>query len=237
VIFFCILFLMVFWGSRAIGKHCFPSRLAERLKVFTRSHALPRNVPASLMKKQPNQIYSALSSLHLIQFVQDFFKGSRYSHLLRELPDALDLLCICMEAGLAMDAALVKVAHEMERHGSQLGSEIKHLSLSLSAGLGKEAALKQFAQRIGGDEVHALVSLLIQSERFGTSILASLRVQSDMMRERRKQKIEEQAAKMGLKMLMPLVLCHLPALFIILLGPACIQLYRVFSPFLSAVSN
>jgi Flp pilus assembly protein TadB len=237
VILFSALFLLVFWGSGSILRHFFPSKLDLRIHAFTSQSVVRANTPQHLIKKLPgkkqNKFYkSKLSDLGLF-----FLNRSRQSQILRDLPDALDLLCICLEAGQSMDAALLRVADELDRSKSPLGSEIKQLSLSLRAGLGKETALKEFASRVGGDEVHALVSLLIQAERYGTSIALSLKVQSDMMRERRKQKVEEQASKMGLKMLIPLVLCHLPALFIVLLGPACIELYRTFSPLWSGATG
>jgi len=237
MIILSLLFLVVFWGAWVLFNRSFPNRVVQRITSFSGSTRANEESSPPLIKHTSRTQQSSLSRFTLFKVVSWYWNRARQRRSRTDLPDALDLLCVCMEAGLAMDAALHKVAHEMQRHGSELGNDLQHLSLSLSAGMGKEAALRQFAESVGGDEVKALVSLLLQAERFGTSVVASLRVQSDMIRERRKQNAEEQASKIGLKMLMPLVLCHLPALFMVLLGPACIDLYRNLSPLVSVAHN
>jgi len=230
VITLIVLFLFVFWGSQRLFQRSFLSPTQLRLKKLLEQRFGLRHLQAK-SQKQVLILAETKPSRHFIdqqwQRYQHFF---RQHALLKDLPDALDLLCVCMEAGLAMDAALVKVAQEMRQHKSPLGQELEYLSVSLLAGLSKEIALRQFANKIGGTEIHTLVSLLIQAERFGTSIVASLRVHADMMRDQRRIKAQEEASKIGLKLLLPIVFCHLPALFIILLGPACIQLYRTLLP-------
>jgi hypothetical protein len=237
VITLIALFLLVFWGSQSFFQRSYSSPTQLRLKKlleqrFGLRHPQPKSNKQVLMLAEVKPSH---------RFIDQQWK--RYQHffrqhaLLKDLPDALDLLCVCMEAGLALDAALVKVAQEMRHHKRPLGQELEYLSVSLLAGLSKEIALRQFANKIGGTEIHTLVSLLIQAERFGTSIVASLRVHADMMREQKRLKSQEDASKIGLKLLLPIVFCHLPALFIILLGPACIQLYRTLSPLWDVATN
>jgi hypothetical protein len=232
VIALITLFLLVFWGSKRILELLYRTPTQSRLKKFFERDIGERDEPLKPQKQTLILPDKHASQRFFYQYWQRYQHIYRQKSLLKELPDALDLLCVCMEAGLAMDAALVKVAQEMQHHKSPLGEELEYLSISLLAGLSKETALRQFAQKTGGAEIHTLVSMLIQAERFGTSIMLSLRVHADMMREQRRLKSQEDASKIGLKLLLPLVFCHLPALFIVLLGPACIQLYRTLSPLL-----
>lgn len=233
-----LLFVMVFWIAMHYLGQWFPSRILTRLNTFLKPHShfspFPRflEIPFFSGLLRP-RLKSFLSVLHSF-FLHYVDAPRRRQRILADLPNALDLWCICMEAGLTFEAALSRIAREMNHQGNDLGQELHYLSLSLNAGLSKEAALRQFAIRVGGDQVHAVVSLLIQAERFGTSVVHSLHAHADMLREQRRQLAQEHASKIGLKLLLPLVLCHLPALFMVLLGPACIQLYRTLSPLWSA---
>jgi tight adherence protein C len=154
----------------------------------------------------------------------------RKREIFESFPDALDLLTVCVEAGLGMDAALSRVANEMALRSPALAEELQLVNLELRAGNGKEKALRNLALRSGVQDVDALVAMLIQAERFGTSIAESLRVQSDMLRTKRRQRAEEQAAKIALKLLFPLIFFIFPSLLLVLLGPAFIQIYRVLLP-------
>lgn len=157
----------------------------------------------------------------------------RQREILEAFPDALDLMTVCIEAGLAIDAALMRVADEM-RHKSQALSEELHLvTLELRAGASKEKALRNLAMRTGVEDVDALVAMLIQAERFGTSIADALRVHADMLRTKRRQRAEEAAAKIALKLLFPLIFCIFPSMLLVLLGPAFIRIYRVLLPLMS----
>jgi tight adherence protein C len=157
----------------------------------------------------------------------------RKREIFEAFPDALDLMTVCVEAGLAIDAALMRVADEM-RHKSQALSEELHLvTLELRAGASKEKALRNLAVRTGVEDVDALVAMLIQAERFGTSIADSLRVHADMLRTKRRQRAEEAAAKIALKLLFPLIFCIFPSMLLVLLGPAAIRVYRVLLPIMS----
>jgi len=154
----------------------------------------------------------------------------RQNEVFESFPDALDLMTICVEAGLGVDAALSRVATEIGLTSPVLSEEMTLVTLELRAGGTKEKALRNLALRTGVEDVDALVSMLIQAERFGTSIAASLRIQSDLLRTKRRMRAEETAAKIGLKLLFPLIFFIFPALMIVLMGPAMIQIYRVLLP-------
>jgi tight adherence protein C len=153
----------------------------------------------------------------------------RQKEIQRALPDALDLLVICVEAGLGLNQALVRVAVEM-RHVSQLMTEeITRANLQIRAGTPREQALLTMADRTGVAAVRSLVTMLIQTERFGTSIAHSLRIHAESLRTKRRQAAEEAAAKTTLKMIFPLATCIFPALFVVILGPALIQIAQSFA--------
>jgi tight adherence protein C len=154
----------------------------------------------------------------------------RQLEIVQSFPDALDLMTICVEAGLGIDAALSRVAGEIGLSSPVLAEEMTLVTLELRAGLSKEKALRNFALRTGVEDVDSLVAMLIQAERFGTSIGASLRVQSDLLRTKRRLRAEETAAKIGLKLLFPLIFFIFPSLMTVLLGPAILQIYRVLLP-------
>ena len=159
----------------------------------------------------------------------------RQREVFETFPDALDLMTVCVEAGLAMDAALARVAQEIGLKSMILAEELQLVTLELRAGSAKDKALRNLALRTGVEDVDALVTLLIQAERFGTSIAASLRVQSDQLRTKRRQRAEETAAKIALKLLFPLIFFIFPSLMVVLMGPAILQIYRVLLPAMRGV--
>jgi tight adherence protein C len=146
--------------------------------------------------------------------------SNRKNSIQRGLPDALDLMVVCVEAGTGLDAALNRTAEEMKKTNSALAEELSLVNLEIRAGKQKQEALKNLAWRTGLEDVSNLTTLLIQTERFGTSIAQALRVHSDFMRTKRFQRAEELAQKMPVKLLFPLVLFILPMFFLITLGPA-----------------
>jgi tight adherence protein C len=156
--------------------------------------------------------------------------AERQAQLNRALPDALDLLVTCVEAGLGLDGALNRIADEVRLASPLLASELSQAGLEMRAGLTRGDAVRRLANRTGLDELKYLASVIVQTEMFGTSIAKSLRVMSDGMRVRRTQKAEERAATVAVKMTLPLVLCILPSLFTILLGPAVINIVRIMLP-------
>jgi len=145
------------------------------------------------------------------------------------LPDALDLMVICVEAGQGMNAALVTVGREMQIHAPRLGEELRLISSEIRAGLTRATALRNFASRTGVEEARALCAVLIQSDRLGTSIAQALRVHAQSMRTRRRQRAEENARKTAVKLLFPLIFCIFPALLVVILAPAMIQIVRTLS--------
>jgi tight adherence protein C len=144
------------------------------------------------------------------------------------LPDALDLMVICVEVGLGLDQSLLRVAQELRIVHPELSEELQMVNLEMRVGKTRLDALRELARRTGIDELKSLVAMLIQTERFGTSIAQSLRVFSDDMRTRRRQQAEEMSAKTTVKMVPPLVFFIFPALLVVILGPAIIALMRQF---------
>ena len=159
------------------------------------------------------------------------WKIKRRQHRLRmALPDALDLLVICVEVGLGLDQSILRVAQEVRIVHPELSEELQMVNLEMRVGTSRLDALRELARRTGLDELKALVAMLIQTERFGTSIAQSLRVYSDDLRTRRRQRAEEMSAKTTVKMVPPLVFFIFPALMVVILGPAVITLMRQFLP-------
>jgi tight adherence protein C len=150
----------------------------------------------------------------------------RERDIFETIPDALDLLTVCVEAGLSLERALVKVAGEIHVKSMVLAQELQLVLMEMRAGFTKERALRNFALRSGVEDVDTLVAMLIQSERFGTSMGTSLRVHSDNLRSKRRLMAEEAAAKIALKLLFPLIFFIFPTLLIVLVGPAGIQIAR-----------
>jgi Flp pilus assembly protein TadC len=159
--------------------------------------------------------------------------AQRQRTVFEEFPDVIDLLTVCVEAGLGLDAALMRVADELALRCPVLADELQLMLLELRSGFSKEKALSNLSLRTGVDDVDKFASMLIQADRFGTSLGESLRVLSDMLRTKRRMRAEEQAAKIALKLLFPLIFTIFPSLLLVLLGPAFIQIYRVLLPTMS----
>jgi len=156
--------------------------------------------------------------------------AQRQRTVFEEFPDVIDLLTVCVEAGLGLDAALMRVADELALRCPVLADELQLMLLELRSGFSKEKALSNLSLRTGVEDVDKFASMLIQADRFGTSLGESLRVLSDMLRTKRRMRAEEQAAKIALKLLFPLIFTIFPSLLLVLLGPAFIQIYRVLLP-------
>jgi tight adherence protein C len=150
----------------------------------------------------------------------------RQKSIQRALPDALDLMVVCVEAGLALNQALVRVAEEIRHVDAVTSDELTLVNLEIRAGVPRDEALRNLGDRTGVADLQSLVAMLIQTDRFGTSIAQALRVHSDTMRTKRRQRAEEAAAKTTIKLVFPLAFCIFPALFVVILGPALISIYR-----------
>ena len=182
-------------------------------------------------------LVAAALGYYLPNIVLDRLIFVRQREIFEVFPDALDLMTVCVEAGLGVEAALVRVADEMQHKSEALAEELHLVTLELRAGLERARALRNLAARTGVEEVEGFVAMIIQAERFGTSIAASLRVHSDMLRTRRRQRAEEAAAKIALKLLFPLIFFIFPSLMLVLLGPAMIQIYRILLPTMAGSSG
>ncbi|WP_454720336.1 MULTISPECIES: type II secretion system F family protein [Cupriavidus] len=214
----------VYFAAKTVLAIAFP------LLVLLSTHGVisednPRLLPAALLA-------SAIAGFYLPDLVLRRRIRTRKEAIFEAFPDTLDLITVCVEAGLALDAALLKVVEEFRGGRSPLGEELELLVLELRAGLSREKALRNFALRTGVEDIDMLVSMLIQADRFGTSVADSLRVHADTLRTKRRQRAEECAAKIAVKLLFPLTLFILPSLFVVLLGSPAIQFYRSLIPFM-----
>lgn len=169
---------------------------------------------------------AAAMGLYLPGLVLGFLKSARQKEIFLTLPDALDLLVVCVESGLGLDAGLRKVTDEMKGHAKVICEELALANLQLQMGRPRREVLHDLGVRTGVDDVKSLAAILIQADRFGSSIAQALRVQSDSMRTRRRQLAEEKAAATAVKLIFPLVLFIFPAIFVVLVGPAAIQITK-----------
>jgi tight adherence protein C len=144
------------------------------------------------------------------------------------LPDALDLLTVCVEAGCALDQAVVKAAEELHLAHPALAEELRFVTTETRAGKPRLEAFQNFAKRTGVDDVRTLVAMLTQTDRFGTSISQALRTHSETSRTKRRQRAEERAAKVSVKLVFPLALCLFPSLYVVCFGPVAVRVYRAF---------
>jgi tight adherence protein C len=174
---------------------------------------------------------AAGAGLLLPNMALDRLVENRLKKLRNGFPDALDMLVVCVEAGLGLSQAIQRVSDELVVSHPELARELALVNAEIRAGVDRVAALKNLAHRTGLEDIKGLVSLLVQTLRFGTSIAESLRVYSHEFRDRRMQKAEEQAAKIGTKMIFPLVIFLFPGFFVVAVGPAVVGLISVFQQF------
>lgn len=156
-------------------------------------------------------------------------RRKRRQEIREALADALDLMVACVEAGIGLNQALARVSEEVRNVSEALAEELAMVNLEIRAGTARDQALRNLAERTGIEDVEALVSTLIQTERFGTSVGRALRIQAHTLREKRQQRAEEAAAKTTIKLVFPLVLFVFPALFVVILGPAVIQVVQALA--------
>ncbi|HSB30747.1 MAG TPA: type II secretion system F family protein [Candidatus Sulfobium mesophilum] len=211
--------LTIFLGSKVIAAIIF-SAICVILKF-------------SFLKTMPTQQFLVFVILFTAAgfYIPDLYiyrrTKARKRTIFEGFPDALDLMVVCVEAGMGLDAAIKRVGDEMSRKCKELGAEFKMLSLELRAGKPRAEALRNLAARTDLEDVTSLVTLLIQTDKFGTRVGQALRVHSDAMRTKRYQRAEEIAAKLPVKIVFPLIFFIFPALFVSILGPAIIRIYRV----------
>ena len=212
-------------------------RDASALNIFYASRVLTPILLAVLATVsglyQSNAFFVYLAAAGVGFMAPEFWLGSRISarqaRILRGLPETLDLMVICTEAGLGLDQAMARVAKELEVSEPDIRDELVLVGLEMKAGRPRAEALKNLGERVDIDSVRMLATTLIQADTFGTSIAKTLRIYSDTMRTKRGQQAEEEAAKTTVKMVFPLVLFIFPALFLVVLGPAGIRLVEGFA--------
>ena len=216
---------LAFWGAKYVMGILFPAMF-----LFCR--------PMLLRPTKPS--FTLLLCLCLVMvgfYIPDLWlklkTSQRKEQIQDALPDALDLLVVCVEAGMGLDQALHRVGEEMRMSCPAISDEFKLFTLEVRAGKEKRDALKNLSLRTDLEDINSLVTLLIQAEKFGTSIAHSLRVYSDSFRTKRAQKAEEVAAKLPVKLMFPLGMFIFPAMFIVILGPGVIRIFRVLLPHLA----
>ncbi|MCS0584417.1 type II secretion system F family protein [Massilia pinisoli] len=223
-------FMNAGWRNPAAPTLYFASKTALALGLPALVGLVLAFVPATVagFETMALLLFAATCGYYLPNVILDRVVKHRKREIFENIPDALDLLTVCVEAGLSLERALVKVAAEIHVKSVTLGQELQLVLMETRAGFSKEKALRNFALRIGLDDIDSLVAMLIQSERFGTSIGDALRVYSEALRTKRRMLAEEAAARIGLKLLFPLVFCIFPTLLMVLLGPAGIQITKIF---------
>jgi tight adherence protein C len=210
--------LSVHWGVKIFLTAMFPA-------AFLLAHTLVLTM-LSYQVGMAVAVLCALLGFYLPDIYLNHKTEERRQKNLQSLPDAMDMLVICVEAGMGLDSAISKVAEELGLGSPELSEEFHLMNLELRAGKQRAAALKNLALRTNLDEIRSLTTLLVQTDKFGTSMADALRVYSDSYRTQRYQRAEEMAAKLPVKMVIPLVFCVFPSLFLVILGPAAINIYR-----------
>ena len=161
--------------------------------------------------------------------------GKRQHEIARGLPNALDLLVVCVESGLGLDQAILQVSKELENAHPEISQEFGLVNLELKAGKRRVEALRNLAERTGVDDLKKLVAVLIQADRFGTGVAQSLRAHADFMRVQARQVAEEKAAKLGVKLIFPIFFCILPSLFVVTVGPVVVEIMRELIPMMNNI--
>jgi tight adherence protein C len=161
--------------------------------------------------------------------------GRRQHQIARGLPNALDLLVVCVESGLGLDQAILQVSKELDHAHPEISEEFGFMTLELKAGKRRVEALRNLAERTGVDDLKKLVAVLIQADRFGTGIAQSLRAHADYMRVQARQIAEEKAAKLGVKLIFPIFFCILPSLFVVAVGPVVMKIMRELIPMMNSL--
>ena len=217
--------VIMFYGAKTLLPFIFATGAFIALQLAGKS--FDRNVLVLLL------LLAATVGCYLPNIALDRAVKARQREIFDNFPDAADLMLVCVEAGLGLDAALVRVADELRAKSGALAEEIHLTNLETRAGSTRSQALRNLGLRTGVQEINTFATMLSQADKFGTSIGESLRVFSDDLRHKRQLRAEELAAKLPTKMLFPLILCIFPAVSMVILGPAGIQVYRVILPMLA----
>jgi tight adherence protein C len=194
-------------------------------------------MPSNVMMKVMLLVFGAMAGWILPKFFLEKKVKKRQNILRLSLPDMLDMLVVSVEAGLGLDQAIQHVARELAITHPQLSEEISLVNLEMRAGKRRADALRNFAERTGEPEIRKLMAILIQNDRFGTSMGESLRNHSDFMRTRRRQEAEERAGKVGVKLVFPIFFCILPSIIIVAAGPALLQIFKYLFPMMKHING
>lgn len=211
----------IFLGSKLVLAAILP---AAYLVLYALPHGKMANNSSMLVT-----VAFAISGYLLPTFWLSRRAENRKTEIFHALPDVLDLLTVCVEAGLSLDAALIKTIENFQNRNNPLIQEINTVTLEIRAGRARAEALKGLAERTMVEDIKSFVSMLVQTEKFGTSLGKTLRIYSDSLRMKRKQLAEERAAKTAVKMLLPLTFCIFPALLVVMLAPAFFKIYSMFN--------
>ena len=211
-----------------------PGAFAGFRVLTTAGLGLGNFVLANLVGLQQNEIFLVTAvalgvGFVLPQMLLRWKQNKRKEELTLTLPDALDLLVICVEAGQALNAEIVNVGREMQFNAPELSRELNMVNREMRAGVSRTQALRNLALRTGVDDVRALVAVLIQSDRFGTSVAQALRIHAQSLRTRRRQRAEEAARKAPVKLVFPLVFCIFPELMVVILAPGMLEMFRALA--------
>lgn len=213
---------IVYFGAKTLLTFVLPGLMLFALWLMGAEFRAPPLLAALLMLAAIGYYLPNAALAHMV--------SRRQRELFEAFPDALDLMRVCIEAGLGLDAAIERVGREMALESPALSEELHLVSLELRAGASRAEALRNLALRVAIEDVDAMVAMLVQADRFGTSVSDSLRVHSESLRTKRRLIAEEAAAKLPVKLLVPLIFCVFPALLTVLLGPAAISVYRILMP-------
>jgi tight adherence protein C len=209
----------LFWGSKFLFAFSLPLCFFLGI-IFLK--------PVDGSTKLFASFFLAFSGYYLPDIWLRMKTSTRKNKIAEGMPDMLDLLVVCVETGMGLDAAINRVAKEIKLSNKVLSEELNILNLEIRAGKSRQDALRSLAERTGIEDIHSLVTLLIQADKFGTSIAQSLRVFSDSFRTKRFQRAEEIAAKVPVKLVFPLILFIFPSIFVVTAGPAVIRIYQAF---------
>ncbi len=217
--------LKILYGAKAVCGVVFPLLM---LAVLSASTMDPGNKVASILAA------TAVGFFGPNEYIRRK-AGKRQKEISRGLPNALDLLVVCVESGLGLDQAILQVSKELEHAHPEISEEFGMVNLELKAGKRRVEALRNLAERTGVDDLKKLVAVLIQADRFGTGVALSLRQHSDFMRVQARQVAEEKAAKLGVKLVFPIFFCILPSLFVVTVGPVVMKIMRELVPMMNSI--
>ncbi len=215
----------IFMGAKVAMALAFPAATAAGFVYYSYSQGEPLSTKHTFM-------FSVMALVLGMMLPTMWLRRKAASRILAikmALPDALDLLVVCVESGLGLDAALLRIANEMQESGPELSEELTLLNLEIKAGKPREECFRNFGLRTGCDEAKSLAARINQAAKFGTNLAHSLRIHSESLRQKRRQEAEEAAAKTTVKLLFPLVFFIFPAIFVVILGPAAVKVMRTLT--------